>query len=412
MQLYHNTDNEPIINVDTIYKRQQLINGIKKRFSTYGYNEIYTSTFESYDLYATMNGTVNHHEMIKTIDNTGEVLVLRPDITIPLTQKIAETNKTLQDDLRYFYILDVFRQTTETSELRESTQAGVEYFGNDSPNADAEIIALSIQMLKDLTIENFKIELGHSGFFKQVTKELNLATNELNELKRFIEAKNVTGLEPFLTQLGINEDLQSIIKAIPFLYGKPNDVIKRAKQLPLTEEMNETLNNLSDIYSILTNYNVEDFVVIDLGLINHMDYYSDMIFQGFIERVAKPVLMGGRYNKLADQFNANIPAIGFACDIDLLLDATPEDQLPQLNLNDITLLYENDDQANCLQLANELRQQNIRVLTYPLNDKEKVKQKSYFIAYKQNENWILEKDEKLTTLQTSEQLINLIKERE
>src|SRR5690625_4105525 len=100
MQLYHNIENEPIINVNTVYQRQQLIHLIKKRFSMYGYDEIYTPTFESYDLYATMNGTVNHHEMIKTIDNSGQVIVLRPDITIPLTQKIAETNKTLQSDLR------------------------------------------------------------------------------------------------------------------------------------------------------------------------------------------------------------------------------------------------------------------------------------------------------------------------
>lgn len=411
MQLYHNIENEPIINVNTVYQRQQLIHLIKKRFSMYGYDEIYTPTFESYDLYATMNGTVNHHEMIKTIDNSGQVIVLRPDITIPLTQKIAETNKTLQSDLRYFYVLDVFRQATESADSRERTQAGVEYFGNDSPEADAEIIALAIHMLNDLTVENFKIELGHAGFFKQITKELHLNKQQLNELRRFIEAKNVIGLEPFLTDLNINDDLQSIIKAIPFLYGKPEDVINRVKKLPLTERMIDTLDNLTDIYSVLTDYGVENYVVIDLGLINHMDYYSDMIFQGFIERVAKPVIMGGRYDKLADEFNADIPASGFACDIDLLLTGIPNDILPPLNLVDITLLYDKNDRESCLTLANKLRQNDIRVLTYPLSEKEKVKEKSYAISYKENDIWVVERDSQTIHYKTTDELITIIKER-
>lgn len=411
MQLYHNTENEPIINVNTVHQREQLIDLIKKRFSTYGYNEIFTSTFESYDLYATMNGTVNHHEMIKTIDNNGHVLVLRPDITIPLTKSIAETNDTLTTDLRYFYVLDVYRQVTKSTDSRESTQAGVEYFGNASSEADAELISLAINTLKDLTIENFKIELGHAGFFKQITEELNLEPNELNELKRFIEAKNVTGLEPFLTELGVKENLQTIIKAIPFLYGQPDDVINRAKELPLTEKMVKTLDNLADIYTVLTNYSVDNYVVIDLGLINHMDYYSDMIFQGFIERVAKPIIMGGRYDELADQFSANIPASGFACDVDLLLTGTPKRILKPLQLIDLTLFYEKDEQTICLTLANELRQGNIRVLTYPIKEKEKIKNESYFIGYLENDKWTIEYDDQTQSVQTVDELLTVIKER-
>src|SRR5690625_2143504 len=92
MYLYHNIENDLVINVEKIHYREQIIHKLKQRFLTYGYNEIHTSTFENYDLYANMNGTVNHQEMIKTIDNTGKVLVLRPDITIPITQQIAINN--------------------------------------------------------------------------------------------------------------------------------------------------------------------------------------------------------------------------------------------------------------------------------------------------------------------------------
>src|SRR5690625_1541541 len=204
MYLYHNIENDSLINVKQIYKRQQIISKIKQRFSTYGYQEITTSTFERYDLYAKMNGTVNHHEMIKTIDNTGQVLVLRRDITIPITQQIARNNKELQEDLRYFYVSDVFRQAPENKEYRESTQAGVEYFGNPEPEADAEIIALAIHLLKEIGVKNFKIELGHAGFFKQLVNEMNLEKQDLHELKNYIQAKNIAEIEQFLNRLSVD----------------------------------------------------------------------------------------------------------------------------------------------------------------------------------------------------------------
>src|SRR5690625_3717436 len=164
MYLYHNIENDSALNIEQLYLRQKMISRLKARFLTYGYREITTPVFEKYNLYAAMNGTVNHHEMIKTIDNTGQVLVLRPDITIPLTKEIAANEASLTEDLRYFYVLDVYRQMNETKEYRQHTQAGVEYFGNPSVEADGEIIALAIHVLQDLQVGNFTIELGHAGF--------------------------------------------------------------------------------------------------------------------------------------------------------------------------------------------------------------------------------------------------------
>src|SRR5690625_1403381 len=204
MYLYHNIENDHIINVEKKFQRQQLIQQLKQRFMTFGYDEIYTPTFEAYDLYANLNGTINHHEMIKTIDNTGQVLVLRPDITIPITEKIAQHNKKLHKDLRYFYIQDVFRQTAETNKHRESTQAGVEYFGTPSAEADGEFIALAIQILQDINISQFKIEIGHAGFFKQLVKEMDLNEQDLELLKNSIQAKNVAEMEQLLKKLSVH----------------------------------------------------------------------------------------------------------------------------------------------------------------------------------------------------------------
>src|SRR5699024_1610109 len=163
-----NTETDLGINVEQIHVRQQMIQACKERVAPYEYHEIYTPTFEAYDLYAHINGTVNQHVMINTIDNAHEVLVIRPESTNHITKLIANSNEQLHEDLRYFYIQKVFRQTEAQKNYRENTQAGVEYFGNTSPEADAEIIALAIHLMRDMQLEHFTIELGHAAFFEQL----------------------------------------------------------------------------------------------------------------------------------------------------------------------------------------------------------------------------------------------------
>lgn len=350
-------------------RRKQLIRTIKNRFLTYGYNQIRTSTFEPYDLYSNVAGTIPQDEMVKVIDPSGKVLVLRPDVTIPITQEVAATYPNLDRSKRYFYVMDVFRQSFGDNGSKERTQAGVECFGRKSAVIDAEVIALAIHSLSDLGDYHFKIEIGHAGFFKQLAKHINLSNTDFEKLKQYIQAKNVTEIEPFLNRLNIDKETSMAIGQIPLLYGNPDVILEQAKKIALNDEMIEELNSIQAVYDVLKAYGIQDSVVLDLGLINHMDYYTDIIFQGFIENVARPVLMGGRYDHLAEQFNAHIPAIGFACDIEALLEATKSHDEP-LPKEPIALSYSASKQSEALHLANDLRNDGELVLTFLLEADE------------------------------------------
>lgn len=365
MQLYHNIENDLVIDVNEIHHRQQVIQQLKKHFRLFGYREIHTSPFEAYDLYVQMNGTVNHEEMIKTIDNTGKALVLRPDITIPLTQQIASHNTSITEDLRYFYVLDVFRQKQGTEAQRYNTQAGIEYFGNPSPEADAEVIFLAIDTLKQMRFKNLKMELGHAGFFARLIDAMQLKKDDLQLLKQYIQAKNIPEIEQFLKRISLNDDIQEVIMALPFLYGEPQVVLDRASELPLPKDAVPALDSLRAIYDNLRAYGVEKHVVIDLSLINHMDYYSDMIFQGFIENIGKPIVMGGRYDSLAAQFEADIPASGFAYDLDTLVSHAAITSTETTRNVDVKIMYDGEKQKESVQLATKLRKQNFETVLYP-----------------------------------------------
>ncbi|ASK61416.1 ATP phosphoribosyltransferase regulatory subunit [Virgibacillus phasianinus] len=356
--IFDNTNDTSVVDFS---KKSYLLKKIKKRFLTYGYRQIQTSTLEQYDLYQSITGTVHPDNMIKVIDSSGKILVLRPDVTIPITRMFAAINKQQLPVQQLFYISEVFRHASQ--ENSEQTQAGIENFGPSTVEQDAEVIALAIHTLHDLGFDSFKLEIGQASFFRELLELLNLSDNARVKLQSLIQAKNVSEIKRLLEQLRIQDDLSILIQQVPFLYGDFLGVIHSASKLALNKQMKNKLAELKRLYEVLQMYEVENYVSLDLGLINHMNYYSDIIFQGFVENVGKPVLMGGRYDQLAEQLNASLPAIGFAIDVDFLVDAMDQHALfPNVtNKMDIVLLTEQARLQEAIQSATMLRSQGYQV---------------------------------------------------
>ena len=142
-----------------------------------------------------------------------------------------------------------------------------------------------------------------------------------------------------------------------------------------------------DVYSILKMYGLEQYIVCDLGLINHMGYYSGVIFQGYVEKFGKPVLMGGRYDRLGDEFGATLPAIGFACEIESLVKATESREVSTRFPIDVKIIYDDTQLEQAIAIANELRERNYSVLSFP-EQKERVnrQQSVYTIQLEKDSN--------------------------
>jgi len=178
-------------------------------------------------------------------------------------------------------------------------------------------------------------------------------------------------MERLLDKVAINDDMKQVIGALPFLYGSLTDVFAKTDVLPLSKSLRQTLADIEAIYNVLESYGVANHIVIDLSLINHMDYYSDIIFQGFIERIGQTVLMGGRYDSLASHFSAEFPAIGFAFDVDLLLAGSRLRQELVEQPLDFVLQYDKAVERRAITLAQKLRNKRFRVITYVKNKNDK-----------------------------------------
>lgn len=383
-----------------------LITTIKRRFHTYGYQELRTSTFQDYDLYSSVTGTVHKHDMIKTIDPSGDVLVLRPDVTIPIARKMAAEEKHHH---RLFYVEDVFRQPDDSSQHKEFTHAGVECFGENTPESDAEMVALAVHILQDLKFDQFKVEISHAGFFKELIDQLPLSSAESEKLQGLIQSKNLAEIGPFLNDLPVEDHIVEAVKMIPMLYGSPERVIEHAASITLNDNMQETLENLKQVYTVLKAYGVENSVVFDLGLINHMNYYSGVIFQGYVGGYSKPVLMGGRYNDLTEQFGRNMPAIGFGCIIDFLLDALKAaGQIPQTSHSvELAIYYDQSRLIDALTTANKLRNAGWQVITRHSELKRDIP--AAFTVYCEKERSRLVSEQKQVEFQYTDELENLLR---
>ena len=135
----------------------------------YGYQDIQTPTFEYFDVFRKEIGTIPSKDLYKFFDKEGNTLVLRPDIT-PSIARVAATLFGEEDlPIRLCYTGNTFiNHSNNQGRLREVTQMGAELIGDDSVEADAEMLAMVIESMQAIGLKEFQLSVGHLGFFLKV----------------------------------------------------------------------------------------------------------------------------------------------------------------------------------------------------------------------------------------------------
>jgi len=294
---------------------------MRSYFRACGYNEIETPILEFYDTYTSDNGTVNQETMFKLVDQRGRLMVLRPDMTVPTARAIATKMKSYRFPIKCFYIGDCFCfNESGGGRLREFTQAGIEFVGVQGPEADAECIGMAIEALQKAGIKEFQIDLGQVEFFKGLMDEAGLKKDEMEQVRKLIESKDLIGLERLLDKGEMREDIKKLVLNLPALFGSI-DVIDKLMNMGLNERCKKALVNLREIYTIIEKKGLERYVSIDLGFVQSLDYYTGLIFKGFTYEVGFPIIAGGRYDNLVAEFGLDVPATGFSIGINMLMTA-------------------------------------------------------------------------------------------
>lgn len=284
----------------------------RKCFSSWGYDEIETPCMEYMEAFRGQVGDFEHERLFKFSDSTGRLLVLRPDITMPMA-RVAATRLADKRPLRMFYVGNAFQFTgaEAAAGMREFTQTGVELMGQSGPMADAEVIALAITALKAIGLRDFQIDIGQVQFFKGLMQEAGLTDGQTEEVRRHVEDKNMLAIEMLMQGAGISGSLRNRIMELPALYGGL-EVLKTAESFTSNKVCRNALEYMKQTLDALANYNLDDYVSIDLGMVQSINYYSGIIFKGISKYFGHQLLTGGRYDALVEEFGRPLPATGFA----------------------------------------------------------------------------------------------------
>ena len=301
--------------------RLEIRRKIRSMFHQYGYQDIQTPSFEFYDIFSQEKGSVASREMFKFFDRDGETMVLRPDMTPAIARCAAKYFSDEQLPLRLSYVENTFiNRTSLQGRLKEVTQAGVELLGDGSPEADGEVLALTIQCLLAAGLTDFQLEVGHVGFLQGLLEEAQLSPETEESICQLLENKNFFGIEEKISSCCEKPEIVTLFGKLPELFGSVEQIAEAGKLIQ-NEKAIQAMERLQQVYQVLCCYGLEQYVSFDLGMVGSYRYYNGMIFKGYTYGSGRPIVSGGRYDNLMEQFGRKAQAVGFAIVVDSVMAA-------------------------------------------------------------------------------------------
>lgn len=351
------------------YSRRVVENKLLDCFKYYGYSEIQTPVLERYELFDSGVGRVELNKLFKVTDVDGDLLVLRPDITMPISRIVC--TKLSEGSKRLCYLGKSFSALENEGKLREFTQAGVEIMGTQGNDVDIEIVMLAIKSLIAVGLEDFQIELGHVGFFKGLLNAFNVGEEDREVLINSIESKN--GIKLYTLSHDMDKLLPDTLAKLPMLFGG-EEVLDSAQKMCLNEEMKNAVSNLKAVYEGIKKLGYDKYVCFDMSSVGKMKYYSGMVMRGINKNLGRPILSGGRYDGLCDSFGKHVPAVGFAIGIGYLVTALDnQDKLQKMPEIEVVVGYAPEFMDKAEKYVDKLRAKGINAICSFATDKATLK---------------------------------------
>jgi ATP phosphoribosyltransferase regulatory subunit len=342
-------------------KKRGLESRIQEIFGRWGYCEVSTPAFEySANFIGDMKADLEDN-VYRFLDERGRTLVLRPDFTLPLARVSATHLAGGAMPLRLCYGGNIYRYASQKQgKQRELTQAGVELIGSGCAGADAEVIALAAAVLQELGLAEFTLCLGHVGFLDALLESYSVSPAGREQIKEYFSKKDFVSLKDMVQNLPVSTEAKEAIMRVPMLRGG-KETLAEAASLVVGGEAKEPLRVLAEVWDVLDDYGATQFATVDLGLVRNLDYYTGMVFEGYTGGLGYAICGGGRYDQLLGNFGPELPAVGFALNIDHLLTLLQKKKMLQQGQATVLAAFAANERAAAVATAQVLRAEGARV---------------------------------------------------
>lgn len=334
---------------EEVTRKRELQSRIEHIFQSFGFHEIMTPVVEYYETYASSFASSDASEMYKFFDQDGNILILREDMTVPIARVCASKFANATPPFRFFYTSDVFKVRHVFAGKRgEVTDCGIELIGLDE-DSDIEVLTIALEVMKQFDSKEYQLEIGNAGFFNSAFLSTKLSQDERKKLANLIDRKSLVDLNAYLETLSLSSREKTFFQQLPLLAGG-EEIFGKAKEICYSSCEIEEVERMETLYQQLKKLGLDAHVSFDFGKIPHLDYYTGIIFEGYVEQIGTQVLSGGRYDNLLKKFGRDLPACGFSVKIDYLLDVIQTEKKKT-----VQLYYPKGKEVEAIQKANELR---------------------------------------------------------
>jgi ATP phosphoribosyltransferase regulatory subunit len=286
---------------DEMRELRAITEAMRAVFESRGYGEVATPALE-YEAVLTRGDPAAADPAYKLFDEHGNVLVLRSDMTIPIARVVATRYATSPPPLRFCYFAHAYRSVRpQRGQAREMLQAGLELVGAPGPEGTAEAIEVLCEGLDAAGLQNYRVGLGDASLYPRLLDRLEVPAGARPQILHELVTRDFVGLEREVAVHGHDE-----LVRVPQMRGGPE----------VLEDVPEA-GELRAVHSLLSP-GVAPRVIFDLGLVRSLDYYTGPVFEVYDAALGSPMGGGGRYDDLLGRFGRDLPACGWALNVERL----------------------------------------------------------------------------------------------
>lgn len=321
---------------------RQISDKLAEVYTRAGFSEVITPAIEYLDVFSGEDSYMNPEEIFKFTDQNGRLVALRADNTMPIARMASTKLRNEKLPLKLYYNQNSYRIRHDYSgHHSEGFQSGIEMIGLSGTKSDLVCLTTALEALNALDT-GCKLEIGHVGYYNSLISELTLDESEREKIRGLVDSKNAVSLDGMSENRGLDR-----IRRIPLLFGGGEIFAEAEKLAGGNKGALDALNYVKRLYSLLCSAGYEDRILIDFGIVHKIDYYTGVVFRGYMHNAGKPVLAGGRYDSLLRHFGFDAPATGFAVNVGLAADTISKTEEPvKESIPDYLIYFDADDYVN------------------------------------------------------------------
>jgi len=334
----------------------------------YGYEEIITPVLESYDLLAAKTSEEIRERMYTFKDLGDRKVALRPEFTASVARLVANKLRNEPKPMRLFSVGSLYRyDEPQYGRFREFWQSNYELFGSARPEADAEILILTNDLLKKLGLQNFCFKVGHTGILRGILTQEGLDEAKQNSVRQLLDKKLWTDALVAAREAGVSQKCLDVLESL--FETRSEDAFKVLESVKETvldyESAVAAVENLWKILELVKDSGAQLEVMVEAGFARGLEYYTGIIFESYIPGLDIALGGGGRYDKLIQLFGGEpIPAVGVAQGIDRIVLALKKQKVSPKTAKErsvAVISVKDESMAKALELSDVLRKSGLPV---------------------------------------------------